>query len=174
MTDMNYNATVSNNRIFLVGFMGVGKTTVGKALAERLAFQFIDLDDLIESAAGKTVPQIFSEFGELYFRKLERAMLQSCLTLKKTVIALGGGAFVAAENQKLIKEIGRSIWLECPLEIILSRISFDGSRPLARREDELQKLLTQRQPAYAQADFLVPVGDKSIEQVVDAIINLLN
>ncbi len=170
---MNDNLRGTEGLIFLVGFMGAGKTTVGKALAEKLNYQFIDSDDLIEAAAGRAVPEIFAEFGEPYFRQLETTVIQSCGRLEQTVIALGGGAFVASENQKIIRELGRTIWLDCPLEVIIARINFDGSRPLARGEDELRELLNRRRLAYAQADFCVQVGDKNIFQVVDAIIRLL-
>jgi shikimate kinase len=170
---MKGNFTISQDRIFLVGFMGAGKTTVGRALAERLQYQFIDLDDLIQSATGKTVPEIFAECGEAYFRKRETAMVQSCKALEKTIIALGGGAYISAENQKIIQGLGPAIWLDCPLNIIISRINFDGSRPLARGEGELAQLLTSRTTAYAQADYHVRVGNKNVEQVVEAIIKLL-
>jgi shikimate kinase len=170
---MTGNLTIPQDRIFLVGFMGVGKTTVGKALAEKLNYQFIDLDDLIQAATGKTVPDIFAELGEPYFRKCETDMLQTCKTLEKTIIALGGGAYVSAENRKIIQSLGPAIWLDCPLAVIISRINFDGSRPLARGEDELLKLLAQRMPAYAQADYRVSVGDKKVEAVTEAIIRLL-
>jgi shikimate kinase len=170
---MTGNLTIPQDRIFLVGFMGAGKTTVGKALAEILNYQFIDLDDLIQAATGKTVPDIFAELGEPYFRKCETDMLQACKTLEKTIIALGGGAYVSAENRKIIQGLGPAIWLDCPLAVIISRINFDGSRPLARGEDELSKLLAQRMPAYARADYHVDVGDKEVEEVVEAIIRLL-
>lgn len=170
---MNDRHTESNDLIFLVGFMGAGKTTVGKALAEKLQYQFIDLDDLIESATAKTVPEIFVEFGEPYFRKLENEMIQSCRGLKKTVIALGGGAYIPVENRIIVQQLGQTIWLACPLPIITSRINFDGSRPLARSENELQELLNRRTSAYAQADHQVQVGDQTPEQIVDAIIKLL-
>ena len=163
----------SPDLIFLVGFMGAGKTTVGKALAEQLNYQFIDLDDLIEAATGKTVPEIFAAFGEAHFRQRETEMIQSCRGLKRTVIALGGGAYISTENRQIIETLGQAIWLDCPLHTIISRINFDGSRPLARAESELQELLSRRLPAYAQADFTVQVGDKTIAQVVDTIINLL-
>jgi shikimate kinase len=170
---MKSSFTISQDRLFLVGFMGVGKTTVGRALAQKLQYQFIDLDDLIQSATGKTVAEIFAEYGEAYFRKRETEMIQSCKELEKTIVALGGGAYISPENQKIIQGLGQAIWLDCPLDVIISRINFDGSRPLARGEGELAELLSRRSSAYAQADYHIRVGDKKVEQVVDAIIRLL-
>jgi shikimate kinase len=170
---MDDNPREVKDLIFLVGFMGAGKTTVGRALAEKIQYRFIDLDDLIEQATGKTVPEIFAQSGEPVFRQLETEMLRSCKGSKKTVIAVGGGAFIAKENQRIIQEIGRAVWLDCPLPTILSRINLDGSRPLARRESELQELLDRRQQAYACADYSVQVTDLSVEQVVSLIIDLL-
>jgi shikimate kinase len=158
-----------NNLVFLIGFMGAGKTTVGKALAAKVNFHFADVDDWIEAQTGKTVPEIFSEFGEVYFRRLETETLQSCARLKNAVISVGGGAFVREENRRIIQNAGRSIWLDCSLDVVISRIEFDGTRPLARNRDELQELLRSRITAYSLADFTVQVDDKNVEQVVDAI-----
>src|SRR5260370_1273966 len=108
--------------IFLVGFMGAGKTTVGRALAEHLEFDFFDLDELIEACAGKSVQAIFAELGEAEFRGLEHEAIRACKDRSRAVIALGGGAYVSEQNRALLRTIGRAVWLDCPLEICLRRI----------------------------------------------------
>ncbi|HEX8186305.1 MAG TPA: shikimate kinase, partial [Blastocatellia bacterium] len=108
--------------IFLVGFMGAGKTTVGRALAQQLNYGFSDLDELIEERAGISIERIFSESGEAEFRRLETEAIQGCREYRRTVIALGGGAYVSDRNRDLIREIGRTVWLDCPLDICLARI----------------------------------------------------
>jgi shikimate kinase len=160
--------------VFLVGFMAAGKSTVGRALAERLHYQFIDLDDRIVATAQKSVRDIFAEFGESHFRQLEREEIRRCGELKNTIIALGGGAFVAEENRKILRTIGTTIWLDCPLEVCLSRIVSDGSRPLAKSQEEMRSLLNQRLPAYAKADIRMEAGVKSAEQIAGEIIDLLS
>lgn len=159
--------------VFLVGFMAAGKSTVGRALAHRLNFQFVDLDDRIEAKAQKTVREIFAEFGEAHFRQLEREAIQACDELKETVVALGGGAYIAEENRAILRAIGTTIWLDCPLEICLSRIVADGSRPLAKSQDEMRDLLDKRLPAYALANIRLQVGEKSAEQIAQEIIEIL-
>jgi shikimate kinase len=159
--------------LFLVGFMAAGKSTVGRALAQSLNFQFVDLDDRIEARAQKTVREIFAEFGEAHFRKLEREAIQACDELKETVVALGGGAYIAEENRAILRAIGPTIWLDCPLEICLSRIIADGSRPLAKSREEMRDLLNKRLPAYSLANIRLQVGEKSAEQIAQEIIEIL-
>src|SRR5437660_1222425 len=116
--------------IFLTGFMGSGKTTLGKILANRLQWEFIDLDELIIERAGRSIPEIFSEFGEAHFRLLEREALRSLAARSPAVVALGGGVFVSDENRALVAEQGISIWLDCDLDEILKRLGNDKTRPL--------------------------------------------
>jgi shikimate kinase len=158
--------------IFLVGFMGAGKTTVGRTLARMMSRDFIDLDELIEARAKKSVREIFAEFGEAHFRQLERQAIKACGDLQNTIVALGGGAYIAEENRKILREIGKTIWLNCPLEICLARIVGDGSRPLAKSEKEMGELLEKRLPAYAEADFTVQTEAKTAERLAAEIIEL--
>lgn len=163
--------------IFLVGFMGAGKTTVGRTLAEHLEYDFFDLDELIEERAGKSVQVIFSELGEAEFRRLEREAIRECGGLTRAVIALGGGAYVSSENRMLLRTIGQTVWLSCPLEICLRRISGDASRPLLGDETEMGELFDARRGAYAMADHVVQAvvqtdelsPDRLAEQIAQVI-----
>jgi len=159
----------SDAPIFLVGFMGAGKTTVGRALAQKLGYAFYDLDQLIEERAGKSVQAIFAELGEAEFRRFEREAIQVCCDASRTVIALGGGAYVSEENRITLSAIGKTVWLDCPLEICLRRISGDRSRPLLGNEREMSELLALRRGSYAQADFVVRTGDRSAEELATEI-----
>ena len=159
--------------IFLVGFMGAGKTTVGKALAPRLNYDFIDLDDLIEERMGMSVQAIFARLGESEFRRAESAVLENCRDMTRTVVALGGGAYVAEANRDLLREMGMTIWLDCTLEVCLSRLGEDPSRPVLGSEPEMRALLDRRRAAYVLADHIVEVGTATPEEVVSEIVKLL-
>jgi len=160
--------------IFLVGFMGAGKTTVGRALALHLEYAFFDLDELIAARMGKSVQEIFAELGEAEFRSFESEAIQSCRDMVRSVIALGGGAYVQEENRTLLRAIGKTVWLDCPLEVCLTRISGDKSRPLLGDSDEMKALLAQRRAAYAQADYAVGAGDLFPEELAIKITTLLS
>ena len=160
--------------VFLIGFMGAGKTTVGRILAGKLGFHFVDLDEIVESNAGKSVRAIFAELGEDEFRRLESDALERARGMKRTVIALGGGAFISEDNRAIIDQTGEAVWLDCPLEICLGRISRDGSRPLLAGEAEMKALLERRRPFYALADHVVQTGDCSAEEAAQRILDLLD
>lgn len=168
------NSVSDDAPIFLVGFMGAGKTTVGRALARHLEYDFLDLDELIAARAGKAVQDIFTELGEAEFRGLEREAIQSCRGMVRAVIALGGGAYVSKQNRTAVRSIGKSIWLDCPLEICLVRIAGDKSRPLLGDVDDMRALLVRRRAAYAQADYCVQAGEFSPEELAIEITRLLS
>jgi shikimate kinase len=159
--------------IFLVGFMGAGKTTAGRELARRTGYDFFDLDLLIEARAGKSVSEIFAGEGESEFRRIEREAIEGCRSLKRAVVALGGGAYVSEENRSLLARMGVTIWLDCPLEVCMSRVKGDLSRPLLAGRSEMNRLLEIRRPAYALADYVVEAGAITPEEVADEIIKLL-
>jgi shikimate kinase len=159
--------------VFLIGFMGAGKTAVGRALAHHLRYNFFDLDELISARISRSVQEIFAELGESEFRRLEAEAIQSCRDMVRTVIALGGGAYVSEENRTSLRAIGKTVWLDCPLEVCLQRISGDKSRPLLGDEAEMRTLLEQRRSAYAQADYAVQAGDLSPEQLAIEIAKML-
>jgi shikimate kinase len=156
--------------VFLVGFMGSGKTTIGKSLAKRIGFQFLDLDKDIESRAGRTINEIFAQSGEAHFRKLERQAIELCRGLKKTVVALGGGAYISEVNRALLSSIGVTVWLNCPLRVCITRMGKDKNRPLLSNRTDLRSLYERRRSAYARADFMVYSVGKSPGEVAKEII----
>lgn len=146
--------------IVLCGFMGCGKSTVGKKLARRLELPFIDMDAYIERQAGMTVSQLFDRYGEAHFRDLEH---QCCVELSKqggNVVATGGGALTFPRNQEALKQNGTIVLLDPPFPIIKRRLSGDTTRPLLNqpnREKAMDQLYRKRLPVYrAAADLVVP------------------
>lgn len=160
-------------RIFLVGFMGSGKTTVGRLLAEKLGFEFVDLDDEICRRAGTTIPDIFERAGEAAFRQMETETLKEIVRRTNIVVALGGGAFVGQENRRLIRQHGVSIWLDCPLSVILARLDGVTDRPLFRTPSQVEALYHRRLPSYALSDIRINAGRVSPEEVVHEILSRL-
>lgn len=158
-----------NNTIYLVGFMGSGKSTVGRRLAERLGLEFVDLDDDIEAAAGRTIADIFAADGEAAFRDAEHAALRARVG-GGAVVALGGGAFTFARNRELMRGAGRSVWLDCPYELALRRVSGFGHRPLAKDPVQFRALFEKRVADYSLADVRVPIVDDDLEGAVQAIL----
>ena len=159
----------------LAGFMGSGKTTVGTLLAQHLAWRFVDLDDRIEEAAGLTIPEIFERLGEPAFRKLEADQLRAALGRasehkESTVLALGGGTYAQPGCPEFLRAAGAPVlWLDAPLELLLSRCMTMTGRPLFRDEASFRALYAQRLPSYQLADSRV---DSSAEptQVVAEIL----
>jgi len=151
--------------VFLVGFMGSGKTTVGRALAAVMGWRFADLDQLIEAREGRSIREIFETRGEAEFRRIEHEAIAACREMSETVIALGGGAFIADANRALISALGMSVWLDCPLEICLDRLGNDPTRPLLRGKEEMRDLLSRRRSSYALADLIIQTANRPPEDV---------
>lgn len=158
--------------IILTGFMGTGKSTVGKTVADRLGWSFIDTDVVIEEEAHMTIPTIFAEQGEPYFRALERAVIARICLKTEQVIATGGGAMTNEENTRVLKDNGTVICLTAQPEIILSRVQSNTDRPLLQGDDPLTKITTllhARAEAYEKADFTVDTSHHTVDEVVEVI-----
>ena len=159
--------------IFLVGFMGCGKTTVGKLLADRLGWSFVDLDEETEAEQKISISRIFDQFGEEHFRKLETEAIRKRTRMVRSgrpmVVALGGGAFARPENLQLLEDHGVTMWLDCPLEMAQRRVESSSDRPLARDPQKFCELFEARQPSYARADYRIAVASDDPAVVVNAI-----
>lgn len=163
------------NNLYLWGFMGTGKTTIGKIAAEKLKFEFVDLDEVIEKSTGLSIPQIFKKQGEKKFRELEKTALKKVSLRTHQVISLGGGVVEDIENRKIIKDTGLVVCLTASVSTILKRTR-NSSRPLLNTSDPkatITKLLQKRHKYYKQADFFVKTDNLTPEQAALKIINLL-
>lgn len=166
----------SDKPIVLVGLMGVGKTTVGRRLAKRMNLAFVDADEEIERAAGLTVEEVFSRFGEGYFRDGERRVIARLLEGNRQIIATGGGAFMNDETRALILEKAIAIWLDADLETLVKRVGRRNTRPLLKSGDPakiLANLAATRNPVYATAHIHVMGNDSPHEITVEKIIEAL-
>ena len=164
---------LGRRNIVLVGFMGSGKTSVGRELAKRLGWSFVDTDELIERMAGKSVPAIFQEDGEPYFRDLESEAIRVAVGCPRAVLATGGGAVLRAENMALLKACGLVVLLDAEPEELYRRVVEEGSRPLLEVPDPLariRELLEFRRPYYAQADLRVDTTGRTVDEVVEQIL----
>jgi len=162
--------------IYLVGFMGCGKSTVGCTLADELGWSFFDLDKEVEKAAGQSISEIFERQGEAAFRALETEALkkrvQNIRTGLPQVIALGGGAFTIQDNFELATNHGVTVWLDTPLDVIEKRIAEEDHRPLARDAGRLRSLYEDRRPAYERADYRIETEDRETGYIVSRILAL--
>jgi shikimate kinase len=161
------------DKVYLVGFMGSGKTTVGRALAKRLDWRTSDIDEMIERRERQTVSELFAKRGEPYFRAAERAVLLGQLQMRHVVVATGGGTFVEPENRAIINRDGVSVWLDAPLDRLVARVPADGRRPLAADRAEFERLYLMRRPAYEQAHLRVDAGRAHIQAVVEQVLDWL-
>ena len=138
--------------VFIVGFMGVGKSTLGRHLAKRLLVPFYDMDEEIERTSGKKIHEIFDADGEVSFRAIETELLRNIVKREPGVVATGGGTFCRSENRELIRSGGVSVWLDAPTEVILERGARETHRPLWTSPERVKALLDERLPLYHQAD----------------------
>ncbi|PWJ44104.1 shikimate kinase [Sediminitomix flava] len=172
---------MSKRRIYLVGMPGCGKSTLGKALAEKLNYTFVDLDTEIENVENRTIPQIFETEGEDYFRKVEQKVLHDNL-VDNAVIATGGGAPCFFDNMDFIKNNGISIFIDADIEQLAERVlSQKGTRPLLSHAEDLltvskslEEKYNARLPFYTKSDFRLFVKDKSVEKLAEEVHQWLN
>ena len=167
---------LAGRSIVLVGLMGAGKTSIGRRLAARLGLPFRDADTEIEAAAGATVPEIFSRFGEAEFRAGERRVIARLLEQPPHVLATGGGAFCNPEIREIVSRKALSVWLKASPEVLARRVARKNTRPLLHGKDPrqaLDELLAKREAAYGQADLIIDSGEGPHQATVDAIIDAL-
>jgi shikimate kinase / 3-dehydroquinate synthase len=162
--------------IVLVGLMGAGKTTIGRRIAARLGLPFVDADVEIERAAGCSIGDLFLQYGEAEFRKGEHRVIRRILSGQPLVLATGGGAFMESATRAIIRDRATSVWLRCPLPVLVRRVQGRTHRPLLNEgnpRDILADLMAIRHPVYAEANITVDCGEESVDQSAAAVINAL-
>ena len=168
----------SANIIAIIGLMGVGKTTLGLKLADKLGYYFIDSDQEIEDREKRSINDIFDKNGEKYFREIEKKVIQEVILRdEKIVLSLGGGAFINEEVRKILKEKAIVIWLHASIDNILHRISYKNNRPLLNKVNKrktLEDLVKKRYSIYAESDFNFDTGEENQESVINKIVKQVN
>jgi shikimate kinase len=142
---------VKADKLYLVGFMGAGKTTIGRLLGRRLGWRMEDVDERIESRERRSVAAIFAQHGEPYFRQQERQVIGELLPERHVIIATGGGTFAEPDNRAVMLADGAVAWLDVPLSVVLERVPADGRRPLAADRLQMEQLYLRRRLSYAEA-----------------------
>lgn len=160
-------------KIYLVGFMAAGKTTLARALAARLGWEAMDIDEMIEQRERATVAEIFARHGETYFRAIERTILFEQLGRSQLVVATGGGTFADVQNRAAINRDGASVWLDVPIQRLIDRIPSDGRRPLAADRAGFERLYHLRRTAYEQAHIRLDAGRASVDALVEQLVDWL-
>ena len=162
--------------IYLIGFMGSGKTTIGRMLAEEIGWRFADLDDDIESQQKRSIPEIFETLGEEEFRRIEHEALarrvRSIRCGLPTVLALGGGAFTRQENIDLLKEHGVTVWIDTAFPVVQRRVSMSNHRPLARDPARFEALYNSRREQYSKAEFHIELKDDNSRRALEELLEL--
>jgi shikimate kinase len=161
------------SRVYLIGFMGAGKTTIGRQLAAKLGWRFIDLDREIEQREHRQVAEIFRESGEPHFRSLETQYLKEVSTSNRAVIALGGGTYTIPENRAVADDTGLTVWLKVSFTKVADRVKMDGTRPKFENPEEAERLYRSREPSYALARVHVSADEGTPDSVADEIIGVI-
>jgi len=156
-------------RIYLVGFMGAGKTTVGRELAQLVGYQFLDIDSEVEAVEGRTIEALFRERGEGYFREKEWEILASTALRHEVVVATGGGLFLAPMHRNFIRRHGAAVWLDVSVDEAWSRCAATGGRPLFTTPDELTALLDARRSRYELAEHRIDVNGRPVSEIAREI-----
>lgn len=165
--------TRTRANLILTGFMGTGKSTVGRQVAKHLGRPFVDMDATIEARQGRSIPQIFEAEGEAYFRRLERALCLELAGQSGLVIATGGGALVDGDNLATMSATGLVICLTCPPDVLWQRLATSQDRPMLQPTDrraQMEALLARRQPAYARIRYQIDTGRQSTAETVAAVL----
>lgn len=161
------------DKIYLVGFMASGKSTVARHLAQKLGWRHEDVDDLIEAQERQRIADIFAKRGEPHFRSVERDILKLLLPIRHMVVATGGGTFAEIENRNAILMDGTAVWIDVPLPELIPRIPLDGRRPLAADRAALERLFQARVDTYRLAHIRVTASRMSPSAVADKILDTL-
>lgn len=161
------------DKIYLVGFMGAGKTTLARALAGRLGWRALDVDEAIEARERLTVAELFARHGEAYFRSVERSVLMETIAVRHAVVATGGGTYADPQNRAAINADGAAVWLDVPLDRLIARVPSDGRRPLAADRSGFERLYHQRRAAYQQAHVRIEAGGASVGALVEQLVDWL-
>ena len=164
---------MKTDKIYLVGFMAAGKTTLARKLAKRLDWQMADIDELIERREQLTISEIFAKRGEPYFRSVERAILADQIAARQVVVATGGGTFADPHNRDLINQDGVSVWLDLPLDQAIARVPARGRRPLAADRSEFERLYHARRASYQQAQIRLDAGRANADAMVEELLDKL-
>ena len=155
--------------------MGVGKTTIGKTLAKKLKYNFIDIDKIIENQEGRSISSIFKQKGESHFRKIERDITLSELKKSNSVISLGGGAFLNSSIRKSTKKNSISFWLDVPISILIKRLKKSKNRPVLGKEktnDSIKRIYFERKKFYNRANFRIDCKNLTLKKIVENILDL--
>ena len=158
------------DKLYLVGFMGAGKTSVARGLGKRLGWRVEDVDERIEARERRTVATIFAQEGEPRFRQVERDVVGELLPMRDTVVATGGGTFAEPDNRSAMLADGAVAWLDAPFERLVERVPPDGRRPLAADRAQMQRLYEVRQLAYRQAHLRVD-ATRPVEEIVERLLD---
>jgi len=157
--------------IYLVGFMGSGKSTVGKILTEKLNMNFVDIDKLIEEKEGMKIKDIFEQKGESYFRELERKQIEAIVKQEGLVVSTGGGLGANLDNMNFMKKNGDVVWLDVSLNTVLDRLKNDQDRPLLKQPTEkIKQLFEERKNVYRLANIRINADKKTPSQIVEEIL----
>lgn len=161
------------DKLYLVGFMGAGKSTVARVLGARIGWRVEDIDVRIEARERRSVATIFAQSGEAYFRQAERQVLSDLLPQRELIVATGGGTFVEADNRALMLADGVVAWLDVPLERVFQRVPADGRRPLAADRAQMQLLFARRQLVYAEAHTRIDASGR-VADVVERLLEWID
>jgi shikimate kinase len=160
---------VRADKVYLVGFMGAGKTTVARALGKRIGWRVEDVDERIEARERRSVAAIFAQDGEAQFRQIERDVLAELLPVREAVVATGGGTFAEPDNRSAMLSDGAVAWLDVPFERLVERVPQDGRRPLASDRVQMEQLYQRRQLSYSQAHVRVDAS-RPVDEVLERLL----